>query len=398
MSAKPRTPNGKSQITIVGGGIAGLVAAIACAEDGADVQLLEAHEQLGGRARSTDGPYKANLGPHAVYTGPFWSWMQERNILPAHVNPRLTGTRLRFRGALRRTPPFSALPAVLRLRGRDAPVDVDFRSWATSHTNEETADALSSASGVYTFHHDPGSLSAAFVWSRTTRLLLSVPTIVRYPVGGWSTLVESLVRRVRELGVDVQTSTRAQELPSGGPVIVATELAQARELLGDESLRWQSGKTVCIDLGLRQRRGDPALVSDLDESGWIGRYSTTNPSIAPDGEELIQAQMPIRPGESAEQAGLRLERLLDIGLVDWRERETWRRRQVMDERSGALDPPGTTWRDRPAVDRGDGVFLAGDMVAAPGLLAEVSWASAVEAARLALAAGQTQRPRLREVA
>ncbi len=108
--------------------------------------------------------------------------------------------------------------------------------------------------------------------------------------------------------------------------------------------------------------------------------------------------MPIRPGESAEQAGLRLERLLDIGLVDWRERETWRRRQVMDERSGALDPPGTTWRDRPAVDRGDGVFLAGDMVAAPGLLAEVSWASAVEAARLALAAGQTQRPRLREVA
>ena len=75
--------------------------------------------------------------------------------------------------------------------------------------------------------------------------------------------------------------------------------------------------------------------------------------------------MPIRPEESADQAGLRLERLLDVGLEDWRERETWRRRQVMDARSGALDMPGTTWRDRPAVDRGDGVFLAGDMVAAP---------------------------------
>ena len=48
----------------------------------------------------------------------------------------------------------------------------------------------------------------------------------------------------------------------------------------------------------------------------------------------------------------------------------------MDARSGALDMPGTTWRDRPAVDRGDGVFLAGDMVAADGLLAEVAWASA----------------------
>lgn len=182
------------------------------------------------------------------------------------------------------------------------------------------------------------------------------------------------------------------------PVIVATELGQARELLGDESLTWKSGNTVCMDIGLRERRGDPAIVSDMDESGWIGRYSTTNPSIAPDGEELVQAQMPIRPGETTEQTALRLERLLDVGLVDWRERETWRRRQVMDGRSGALDMPGTTWRDRPSVDRGDGVFLAGDMVAAPGLLAEVSWASAVEASRLALEASRTLRPHLRRVA
>ena len=57
----------------------------------------------------------------------------------------------------------------------------------------------------------------------------------------------------------------------------------------------------------------------------------------------------------------------------------------MDGRTGALDPPGKTWRDRPAIDRGDGVFLAGDMVAAPGCLSEIAWASAVEASRLAVA-------------
>ena len=70
----------------------------------------------------------------------------------------------------------------------------------------------------------------------------------------------------------------------------------------------------------------------------------------------------------------------------------------MDGRSGALDMPGSSWRDRPAVDRGDGVFLAGDMVAAEGMLAEVSWASAIEASRLALQALSTTRPQLREVA
>jgi hypothetical protein len=394
--------NGKSRtgapITIVGAGLAGLVAAIACAEEGAQVRLLEAHSELGGRARSTDGPYKANLGPHAMYhDGEFWRWMREREILPAHVGARLTGVRMRIQGSLRRTPPMGALPAVLRLRGRQAPVDMDFRTWAASHTDERTAEMLSAACGVYTFHHDPGELSAAFVWPRAVRLLLTAPSIVRYPVAGWSTLVSSLERRVRDLGVDVQTGRRVEALPEA-PVIVATELDQAGALLGEESLSWPSGKTVCIDLGLRRRKGDPSVVSDMDEAGWIGRYSTTNPSVAPTGEELIQAQMPIRPHESADQAALRLEQLLDVGLEDWRGRETWRRRQVMDARSGALDMPGATWRDRPAVDRGDGVFLAGDMVAAPGMLGEVCWASAVEASRLALEAANTSRPALRRVA
>ena len=76
--------------------------------------------------------------------------------------------------------------------------------------------------------------------------------------------------------------------------------------------------------------------------------------------------------------------MLDRSFEGWRERVTWRRRQVMDGRSGALDLPGSTWHDRPAVDRGDGVLLCGDQVAAPGCLAEVSIASAIEAGTLAV--------------
>jgi len=385
------------RVTVVGGGLAGLTAAIACAEEGeAEVRLLEAHDAVGGRARSTGGPYKANLGPHVIYKdGPLWSWLQERDILPPYAGVPLAPVRFRWQGEVRRMPPLGTIPSTLRLRGREAPVERDFRGWATDLANERTAAMLSAAAGVYTFHHDPGELSAAFVWGHTVRVLLSPPPTARYLIGGWRALVDALEGRAREVGVRIETGQRVEELPEP-PVIVATELGQARELLGDDSLRWLSGNALCLDLGLRHRRGDPFVVSDLDEAGWLERYSAADSSLAPEGEELVQAQVPIRPGEGADQAALRLERLLDLSLPEWRARETWRRRQVMDGRTGALDLPGQSWRDRPAIDRGDGVFLAGDMVAAPGLLSEVSWASAVEASKLALAA--VERPALRRVA
>jgi phytoene dehydrogenase-like protein len=278
---------------------------------------------------------------------------------------------------------------VLRLRGREAPVDRSFRDWVRDHSDERTAAMLSAAAGVYTFHHDPGELSAAFVWTRTVRTLLNPPPVARYVIGGWGSLVATLEQRARALGVAIETGRRVDALPSA-PVIVATELADATRLLADDTLHWPSGHTVCLDLGLVHRRGDPFVVSDLDGAGWVERFSSPDPSLAPDGEELVQAQMPVRPGESTEAAAARLERLVDQAFAGRRERETWRRRQVMQGRSGALDMPGTTWRDRPAIDRGDGVFLAGDMVAAPGLLSEVAWASAIQAARGALElAGRT---------
>lgn len=376
---------GADEITVVGAGLAGLVSAITAAERGAPVRLLEGRAELGGRARSTDGPYRANLGPHVLYKdGPFWAWLAERRLLPDCARPPLSGMRIRWEGAIRRTPPLAAIPTVLRLRGREAPVDRSFRDWVCDHADDATAAMLSAAAGVYTFHHDPGALSAAFVWPRTVRTLLSPPPTVRYPIGGWSTLVATLERRAGDLGVRIETGARVDELP-GGVVVLATELPEAARLLRDPSVTWTSGRTVCLDLGLRARRGDPFMVSDLDEVGWVERFTAPDPSLAPDGEELFQCQMPLRPGETADGATARLETLLDAAVEDRSDRETWRRRQVMDARTGALDPPGTTWRDRPAVDRGDGVFLAGDMVAAPGLLSEVSWASGVEAGAAAAA-------------
>jgi phytoene dehydrogenase-like protein len=215
----------------------------------------------------------------------------------------------------------------------------------------------------------------------------ALPPTARFIRGGWGTLVAGLAERARALGVAIETGARVDARPEP-PLIVATEPAAARQLLGDEALAWSSGHTVCLDVGLRSRRGDPYIVSDLDKAGWVARFSVPDPSLAPNGHELVQAQLGPRPGESVEATSARLEAILDAAFPAWRERETWRRRQVMAARTGALDPPGSSWRDRPAIERGDGVFLAGDWVAAPGLLSEVSTSSAIRAAELALEAAR----------
>jgi hypothetical protein len=106
---------------------------------------------------------------------------------------------------------------------------------------------------------------------------------------------------------------------------------------------------------------------------------------------LVQGQIGLRPDETLESGVARVEALLDSGFADWRGREVWRRRAVVENKSGALDLPGTTWRDRPAIDRGDGVFVVGDMVAAPGLLSEVSVDSAMQAAQQAVILLQSAR-------
>jgi phytoene dehydrogenase-like protein len=377
-------------VTIVGAGLAGLTAAIACAEAGAEVVVHEAHAVPGGRARTTAPPWIAHEGPHAFYAdGPHWSWLVERDLVGrAAALPLAEARRIYFHrdGRLRRTPPV-ALLAMVAHRRRRAPVDRDFHSWAAEQHGEKTARAAAAFLGVATYDADPGRLSAAFVWDLLLRVTAPRPPAVRFVVGGWQAVVDRMAARARDLDVRLTTSSRVDVLPDP-PVIVATQLESARTLLGDADLHWESGRCLMLDVGLTADRRDAFIVSDLDDAGWVERFTGPDPSLAPAGHSLVQAQMPMKAGERRDAASARLEHLLDLGMPGWRDRTAWQRGGVAAGRSGALDLPGTTWRDRPAIDRGDGVFLAGDLVAAPGMRAEVSINSALVAARLATAASR----------
>ncbi|MBZ3907956.1 FAD-dependent oxidoreductase [Streptomyces griseiscabiei] len=388
-------------LTVVGGGFAGLTAAITAAEAGARVTVYEAHHTLGGRARTAEGPYRTNEGPHALYSGgPHWTWLAQRDLIgPLAPLPPLEAARLRLhhRGALRRTPPFAMLRLLRPRRGRTgghAPVDVDFLTWAAGQAGEEAARAAANYAAVAVFHHDPGSLSAAFVQERLRRAT-KLPPEAHYPRGGWGCVIDRMAARAWNLGVRMETLSRVDSLDAltgtgaatardTGPIIVATSLDAARRLLGDDSLTWPSGRTALLDLALRTRRGDAFAVSDLDAPGWLERFTAQDRSLAPAGEQLLQGQFPIGPHQSRADGVARAEHILDLGFPGWRDRVTWRREATANGRTGAVDLPGTSWRDRPAVDRGDDVYLAGDRVAAPGVLSEVSFNSALTAVSLAL--------------
>ncbi|PZG23558.1 FAD-dependent oxidoreductase [Nonomuraea aridisoli] len=361
---------------IVGAGLTGLTAAIEAAEHGRRVTVAEAHSRPGGRARTPAAPYRANLGPHAIYVdGPWWAWLERRGLTPPIVAAPRHAALVRAGGRFGPWPAelghaIAALPA-------EAPAAESFRAWLLRHVDARTAEAVIGVAFIFTFDHDPGRLSAAFVRQRLRRALAGG---ARYVVGGWSTLVDLLAERAAGLGVRIRTRTRVSALPAG-PAILATSLAAARLLTGDRSLTWPGARVATIDLGLRAGGGPEWFrAMDLDDRIYAARYSLADPTFAPPGHELVQISAACAPGERKADAERRVQRLLDDSWPGWRAAVRWHRSALRTDCTGALDLPGTTWHDRPAVGRAGTLAVATDQSAAPGLLAEVG----VSAARLAL--------------
>ncbi|NJL55345.1 NAD(P)-binding protein [bacterium] len=81
------------KINIIGGGLAGLTAAVYGARAGHEVTLFEKSRSLGGRARTrTDAGYCLNMGPHALYrSGAAAAILQELGVTFTGGPPKQRG-------------------------------------------------------------------------------------------------------------------------------------------------------------------------------------------------------------------------------------------------------------------------------------------------------------------
>lgn len=369
-------------VTVVGGGIAGLTAAIALAEKRIPVTLHEAHRALGGRGRASAPPYVAHDGAHVFYTGGAdYAWLKRRGFVSGLGWPSVSDlARMRFRvdGELRRVPPVPMLRARAR-RWLDAPVEEDFHSWASPRWGEAAARQMANAIAVTTYDADTGRLSAAFVWNLFQRVFGPRVPAIHWVRGGWQQVIDRMILRAHELSVHIETGSRIDDLP-GGPTIIATDLESAKRLLRNDSLTGTTGHCVLFDVAVDYRRSDITIAFDLDEGGYHESYSMQDDSVAPAGQTLFQLQMPVRAGESNTDARARLCTLADTVVPGHFDRATFSRNGSAQHRTGALDLPGQTWRDRISIDRGDDIYLVGDMVAAPGMRGEIAVNSALLAA------------------
>ena len=407
-------------VLVVGGGLAGLVAAAFLTRSGARVTVLEATDRLGGRA-ATDvvSGVHFNLGPHALYRGgPAARVLDELGV-------RVTGGVPAAKGVLIRDGVAHALPAgagsilttgALGLGQRMALATAFTRILATNPQSlvGSTADWLAALSAdpdvrgvleasvrVATYPNCPELLPASVA---ATQLKSAVIKGVTYVDGGWQRMVDQLAAVVRDGGGVVRTGVHVDGVRPGAVsvdgeelaadhVIVATPLPVARKLLGDRapsSLERQGPavRAACLDVALRSVPNPKcALALGFDEPLYFSNHSKVSEL---GGGHVFHAALYLSPDHSRRPSEDRavIEGALDLLQPGWRDEvieQRWLPRMVVVP---AL-PPLDGLAGRPEVGVGDGLWLAGDWVGDEGYLADGAMASGAAAARRILAGARS---------
>jgi len=383
---------------VVGGGPAGLVAAARLAEGGLATTLLEAASGLGGRAASERrGGFDLNQGPHALYAGgPAMRELRALGIDLPRWNPTSHRSVLLRDGRPSRRPGGSlALARWLLGVARSSPEDLAGTSvaeWLRQELRSARARATAAALvRVTTFVADHEALSADVA---VTQLRIGLVPGVRYLRGGWQSLVDALAAAAERRGAALRTRAAVRAIEREGDgwvvalggeklradvlVVAAGGPADFAGLLGERApaAPGPAAELSVLDLGLRSlpRRGRRFALG-VDAPTYLSRHSP------PEQREGVLLSL----AGYARQPRAELEAMADAVQPGWRERATLERfLPRMVAVSAIPGPAGGGLAGRPAVDRGKGLYLAGDWLGGEGWLVDAAISSGAAAAAAAL--------------
>jgi phytoene dehydrogenase-like protein len=416
----------KSNVIIVGGGLAGLTAACFLAREGRQVILYEKSRVAGGRAITEDrNGYLFNLGPHALYKkGEAARILGELGVCYSGRSPSASGGYTIYQDRLYTLPAglvsmlmtgmftlaekLEAARFLAGLPGLDPRpfMRLTVREWLDRQLHREMVrQFVETFFRVSTYTNDPMVQSAG---AAIEQLQLAVSGNVLYLDGGWRTLVDGLQKKAVSAGVRIVTGERVVSVLENGrargvrladgvevqasAVILAVSPGDAAAMLENPAATSWAKKAspiraACLDLALKRLPQHLTRAAfGVDRPLYFSVHSASA-RLAPEGGALIHAAKYLERGPvDAQAVEAELEEMLDLVQPGWRAEVVEKRflpQMTVSQTLVSAEDGGPAGRPGPAVPGVDGLFVAGDWVGPNGLLADASLASAELAAKLA---------------
>ncbi|CAI6087301.1 phytoene desaturase family protein [Cohnella sp. JJ-181] len=427
----------KYDVAVVGGGIAGLTAAVYAAKAGKRTVLIEKQERFGGRAITNhkEGVY-FNLGGHALYEGGdaratfrelglrlqgsrpsadgYGIWKDRLSTMPTGAGSLLTTPLLSWKGKLELAG-WLAKFGKLDTRRYDG---ISLRDWIESNVQDPMLRHLFySLFRTATYAGAPDLMTAG----PALRQLKSALQGVLYLDRGWGTLADGLGELAGRLGVERLTRAKAAQVEHAGGAVRRVRCEDGTSLETDDVIlavppsaahalvpraettslhAWREQAieitAACLDVALRRLPAPKQqFVYGVDRTVFLTNQSRAA-TLSDDGSQVV-CLIKYQGRETDAAADLReLEQTLDLVQPGWRGELV--AKQYLPKIAVCHDFPHIrrTELPGPAVPEINGLYVAGDWASHGELLVDAATASAKRAVRHLLARGGTERMTYRE--
>lgn len=424
----------QSDVIIIGGGIAGLTAAIYLARAGRSVTVFEKSPRFGGRAETQikDG-FHFNLGPHALYRlGAGVRILRELGVEFTGTPPRAGGFAVREgrKYGFPRNPLALLSTRLLSLPGKFVTAQlltklskidteplqhITVREWLDNNIRQPDVRQLFQAIfRLTTYANEIDHQSAGAV---IDQFQLGLAGNVLYLDNGWQTLIDELLRVASDFGVKIISNTKITgvkwdesagvrgvrltdgTLQAASTVLIAASPSVVCQLVDQSESTilhaWAAAarpvRAACLDIGLRTVSQPKATFAlGIDRPLYLSVHSAVA-ALAPNNGALIHVAKYLPSGNTeACTDRAELEALLDLIQPGWRDvviESRFLPNMTVSNAVITAAQGGTAGRPGPNVPGIAGLYLAGDWVGSTGMLADASFASAKQATEMILAAG-----------
>lgn len=393
----------KQDFIVVGGGLAGLSAAIALAEKKHRVCLYERSSTLGGRAiTQCNKGFAMNFGPHALYI----DGTADRTFRQWRI--RFSGNRPNFNNLAYiicngQRVPFVETLAKEKIYKLIMSTDLDrvggnLEDWLLGNCmSERAAQLIRSMVRLTTYSAEPTCIAAD---AAIRQMQLAFSKGVLYLDGGWGTLVSGLIEKAISLGVQFQTNAAVKQIEacavhladgqcvSAGGIIIAVPRSSIDQLTPRRLPASISARTALLDLGLRRIPDSTVWFALGADAPFYLSVHSLWASLAPSGAALVHVAKFLNSQASASRD--ELEQFADSVIPGWRAESQFARFLPNMVANGGIP----TLAGRPDVDalKMEGVAICGDWVGPEAMLVDASVGSALRAAKWIQSGGELESP------